>query len=418
MVSVAMALVEQPMDGEEREERFAAVAGRLNAVHAELAELVAGVSETELAAGGYRSLSQLLCHRTGMSPGRARALVRTVDRRGKLPVCWSAFRDGLISVDQMEAIARWVPAHLDVEAREQARSMSPAQLTRAFRHAPRPEPEAGPTPDAGERRGATAHWDDDGDLVVRARLGPLDGAQVDAALGAHGDALFEEWKAAKRRAEADGLAFTEPMPTISDALVRMAERSLAAEAASRPHHRRLTAWIHVDVDAPSASVHLGPALSPALRREATCDATYRVVYERDGIPVGVGRTSRAIPRRTRALVEERDGGCRVPGCAGRHVQIHHVVHWEDGGPTDTANLMALCPAHHRAHHQGRLGIEGDDADDPEAIVFTRADGRPMPTLVPPRPPGDGPPPPAGPYPGVDGGRADLRWLAFPLPPGG
>ena len=50
------------------------------------------------------------------------------------------------------------------------------------------------------------------------------------------------------------------------------------------------------------------------------------------------------------------------------LQIHHIVHWEDGGPTDTWNLVALCDAHHRLHHLGRLQIAGD-ADDPDGLVF-------------------------------------------------
>ncbi|MDQ6798093.1 MAG: HNH endonuclease, partial [Actinomycetota bacterium] len=51
----------------------------------------------------------------------------------------------------------------------------------------------------------------------------------------------------------------------------------------------------------------------------------------------------SFPNRTRLAIEERDGGCRVPGCdRTRWLHVHHVVHWEDGGATDTSNLMSLC----------------------------------------------------------------------------
>ena len=75
--------------------------------------------------------------------------------------------------------------------------------------------------------------------------------------------------------------------------------------------------------------------------------------------MGIGRTSRTIPRRLRRLVEHRDGGCAVPGC-GRTwgTQLHHIWHWEDGGPTDLSNLLTLCARHHRQHHLGLLGITG------------------------------------------------------------
>lgn len=39
------------------------------------------------------------------------------------------------------------------------------------------------------------------------------------------------------------------------------------------------------------------------------------------------------------------------------MQVHHVVHWIDGGPTDLANMISLCPRHHRNVHSGRLRIE-------------------------------------------------------------
>ena len=86
------------------------------------------------------------------------------------------------------------------------------------------------------------------------------------------------------------------------------------------------------------------------------------------------------------MVEDRDRGCRVPGCSrSRWLQVHHITHWEDGGPTDTPNLVALCGRHHRLHHRGQLGIAGD-ADDPDGIVFTDARGRRLTGCGRPAPP--------------------------------
>jgi hypothetical protein len=66
------------------------------------------------------------------------------------------------------------------------------------------------------------------------------------------------------------------------------------------------------------------------------------------------------------------------------------VHWEDGGRTDTRNLVMLCGSHHRLHHRGGLGITGN-ADDPDGLVFTDASGHRMrtgPSPVPPPEPPD------------------------------
>jgi len=87
------------------------------------------------------------------------------------------------------------------------------------------------------------------------------------------------------------------------------------------------------------------------------------------------------------VIEERDRGCRVPGCErSRWLHIHHVRHWEDGGTSDTANLLALCQRHHRLHHLGHLGISGD-ADDPDGMVFTDERGRRLEASGRPVPPG-------------------------------
>ncbi len=92
--------------------------------------------------------------------------------------------------------------------------------------------------------------------------------------------------------------------------------------------------------------------------------------------VNVGRAQHIVPDRTRTLVEHRDQGCPVPGCDQRTVQVHHIIHWEDQGTTDTPNLVCLCRGHHRMHHQGRLGIEGN-ADEPDGLAFTDRHRRPL-----------------------------------------
>jgi hypothetical protein len=107
-------------------------------------------------------------------------------------------------------------------------------------------------------------------------------------------------------------------------------------------------------------------------------------------------------------------GCRVPGCDRRRwLEIHHVRHWEDGGPTDTANLVALCSRHHRLHHLGHLGISGS-ADRPDGLVFTDHRGRRLTGCGRPAPPGNL----AfnGNWRHPSGERLDARWVYFGEPP--
>ncbi|MDQ4131754.1 MAG: HNH endonuclease [Actinomycetota bacterium] len=125
-----------------------------------------------------------------------------------------------------------------------------------------------------------------------------------------------------------------------------ADRSLAAGAVARPHRDRHLVPLHVRGDG-RGNIHLGDGLSQGLRRFLSCDARVRaVLQEEDGTPVSDNHSTRS---RTGA-------GCRVPGCdRKRWLHVHHLRHWEDGGTTDTANLLALCQLHHRLHHRDDRG---------------------------------------------------------------
>ena len=96
------------------------------------------------------------------------------------------------------------------------------------------------------------------------------------------------------------------------------------------------------------------------------------------------------------------------------MQVHHVQHWSHGGRSDPENLIALCAVHHRAHHLGRLGIAGSDAEVPDGITFSDQWGRPLPTVVAAIPPDHHgrPPPDAATYRHPDGGRLHARDVVF------
>ena len=108
--------------------------------------------------------------------------------------------------------------------------------------------------------------------------------------------------------------------------------------------------------------------------------------------VSVGRKTRTIPPHLRRALEERDRGCRYPGCGGRFTEAHHVRHWADGGETSLANTVLLCRRHHRLVHEGRVRMALDRAG--QAVFFARRGGMvasapalPEPTLpLPPPPP--------------------------------
>ena len=84
----------------------------------------------------------------------------------------------------------------------------------------------------------------------------------------------------------------------------------------------------------------------------------------------VGRAERTVPPRLRRALEVRDQRCAFPGCHAhvRRCHAHHVVPWEDGGPTELPNTALLCVAHHHAVHEGgwtmtlKHGFTGHERD--------------------------------------------------------
>jgi hypothetical protein len=245
----------------------------------------------------------------------------------------------------------------------------------------------------------------------RIKLPPLDAAKFDAALASHRDALIAEW----RRDHGDGASDqAPPLPSTGVAFMRLVEAGWDAEAACRPHGHQTTVVVHVDVEKRAAELHLGPLLSDAERRYLTCDATCEVWFERHGEVIGAGRATRVINRRLRQALEHRHPACAIPGCgATRGLHAHHIRHWEDGGPTELANLVLVCPYHHRLHHRGAITITGP-ADD---LGVTDSSGRPLRAGSLARPPNLAPPP-VRPCPGPTGERADWWWYEpfQPQPP--
>jgi len=117
----------------------------------------------------------------------------------------------------------------------------------------------------------------------------------------------------------------------------------------------------------------GGILPPQTVRRIACDAGInRIVLGPSDVPINAGRRLRVVSAAQRRVVVARDGGCRFHGCDRPPAwsQVHHVVHWADGGPTDLPNLLSLCHHHHhRVHDEGwRLSFDGT------TVTIHRPDG--------------------------------------------
>jgi hypothetical protein len=388
-------------------EELAELAGQRNAIDGRIVEIVAELDRDELCgATGARSVAALVAWKLGSSSGNAHTITTIARRLKEFPRCAQGMREGRLSLDQVGVVAARAGEGSDGHYAELARVATVNQLRTAVKLEPRPEPDSRPAPQPSITTTADEQF-----TCWRIKLPHHNAATFNAALASHRDALIAEWKHDHDGRTSDQVP---PLPTTVEAFMRLVDAGWDAEAARRPHGHHTTVVVHVDVEQRSAALHLGPLLTDAERRYLTCDATCEVWFERDGEVIGAGRTTRLINRRLRRALEHRHRTCAVPGCgATRGLHAHHIRHWEDGGPTELANLVLLCPYHHRLHHRGGITITGPA----EALIVTDNTGRPLNAGSLARPPNLAPPA-VPPCPGPTGERADWWWYEpfQPQPP--
>ena len=392
--------------------RTATAAGRLNRAHADLVDIAVELIEGgHWGDGGFRSPEHYFTVRAGLSPAHARDVVLVARRRAEHPDAATALRAGELSLDAVAVVAHHVPAGYQASMTQLARNATVPQLRRAVsRHAfhdsgaevatASPESDsdlvASPAADfasESERRACATpelvmHYDRDGRFQLRYSAPATIGALVEQAVNEAKDALFTRQRDDKGATAADAdvnlrsVAAGGPeaqQPTYADALAEIAHRSLAGVAStSRAGHYRV--YLHLDTD--GGWINNGGAIPARLLARFLTDGVLQPVWETDGRPVSVGRTMRILPARSRRLIEDRDRGCRFPGCtATRFVEIHHLREWAEGGATDVDNQVSLCPFHHDAIDRGDFTITGDPTRHDGIVVVNRYGHR----LRPPSP---------------------------------
>jgi hypothetical protein len=367
---------------------------------------------------GILSCAHWLNWKCGIGLSAARDKVRVARSLESLPRISAAFRTGEVSYSKVRAMTRVATPENETYLLNIAHHGTAAHVERLvcnYRKVQRiAERQHANT--LHEQRCVKFHHDDDGALILEARLPPEAGAIVLEALAAAGEAMYlrrreldaAEQAAQKNSAElspteglylppgpAEGIADDPDTPwwardvhqkqgypaRRADALVLMAESLLANGAASRPAGERHHIVVHVDAEvladpdaAGRSELENGPQLAGESSRRLACDASIvRLVEDADGMPLNVGRKTRSIPPAIHRALRARDRGCRFPGCTARHfVEGHHVEHWARGGGTSLQNLIQLCHFHHRLVHEGGYGVH---VSGNQQFAFTRPDGR-------------------------------------------
>ncbi len=210
---------------------------------------------------------------------------------------------------------------------------------------------------------------------LRAEFDPERGAQL--------------WAALDREIERHYHHGTEPDLTnhqrAATALHTISTRPDTASTDANGGTPGVAATVHVHVDLATLTHGLRPdstlavtgggALPVATIRRMACDADIiPYVLNGYGVVVDVGRAKRLATRQQRHALRAMYPTCAIPDCrvAFDHTNIHHLVPFEQGGPTTLANLLPLCSRHHHDAHEGgwQLTLDPTTRD----LTITRPDG--------------------------------------------
>jgi hypothetical protein len=341
-----------------------------------------------LDSNGFRSCAHWLSWRVGLSLGTARQYVRIARALPELPLVCEAFGRGEVTYSKVRAITRIATPDNEEMVLGWCRCGTAShveKLVRGYRRADVSN-ENHQALEQQEGRRLVTYFDSDGMLVVQGRLAPEQGALLMKALQVSTDEL---------RADEDGSAepsgvrqstanepVTEPSgdQLSADALVRVAERALDADAAEAASTDRYQVVLHVDAEvlaSPEADgrceLEDGPALAPETARRLACDGSAYVVAHGPAGELTAGRKTRVVSTTLRRSLQARDGTrCTFPGCGCRGSDAHHMRSWAEGGPTVLENLTSLCRRHHTFLHEGGFRMEALAGGK---IRILRPDGR-------------------------------------------
>lgn len=297
---------------------------------------------------------------------KAAAVADIADRHAEVA---DALRRGAITPEHALALGGAADEHPDHDA---IADLLPAASTQSADHFARTargwrqrrSADGGESEAARQRRcrkAATWVRDEDGMGILHAEMDPVSHARATAVL--------RVWNERRWRAEHGADAVVPPLEIsttqrLHDALIDALDASLAG--APRP----ITTQLVVIADHDVVSGHLvngrladGTPLPEATLRRLACDAeVLPMLFSGAGVPLWAGR-SRRLPTRTQRLaVIARDRGCVGETCQvpPEWCDLHHITHWEHGGPTDVDNLCLVCSRCHAGIHDGTLEVVARD----------------------------------------------------------
>ena len=314
---------------------------------------------------GAKTMASWLRGHARYSAGAAGRLVAAGRALESLPAVAAAFAAGRVTAEQVAVIAPVATVERLAAAEAQGVDVATVDRLLADTAATGPCKELaqvvqhylacldpdGPEPDPTEGRSFTIVTHADGSVSGRFDLDAVGGQKVQAVL----ESMVQADRPAgdtRSRAQQCG-----------DAFVQWADNTLAAGnlpllRTVKPHVAALIPLADLADPATgpgAAQLSFGGRISAARARWLACDGTItRIVIGPESQPMEMGRTHRVVPPHLRRATEARDRHCVFTGCDNPSwwCDVHHLLHWIDGGETSLENSALLCERHHTKVHHG------------------------------------------------------------------
>ncbi len=293
---------------------------------------------------GARDMAHWICIRYGISGWRARRWLAASHALERLPRLSAAFSAGDVGIDKVVELTRFATEGTETRLVRWAKGVSVACIRRKADLAVRQLMEEAADLDKG-RSLSWWYFDDGRRFGLGAELPAAQGAVVARAL----ERLVEGVPTMPGEEDA-----VHADARRADALVTLCSSRLDADA----DPDRASVVVHAEMDAlasgdRSCELETGGVVHAETVRRMLCDGRVQTIVEdAAGQPVGLGRMSREPSAWMMRQLQYRDVECRFPGCgARRFTQAHHIVWWEQGGPTDLDNLLLVCWFHHKLVHE-------------------------------------------------------------------
>lgn len=307
---------------------------------------------------GYSSATAFLAHLARMSPGHAKQIITMGNAADKAPYAYRAWVDGRLSTDQARHLfgaAETVPdayPQADEKLVDIVEGLDVTDTRKAVEYWRQSVdgPGEGDIETQMIRRGLSISRTTGGMRRVDGWLTPTAGEALEIAITALTPPKREEDHRTPRQRRHDALE-----DLCRDWLDNGTTPTVGGE---KPHinlHADLSALqgvpggLHETIDEDIIDVDT--------LRMVACDCSLtRIVLGPDSEILDVGRKTRIWTAAQRRAIIARDRHCQGPGCRtrARHCDIHHQVHWADGGETTIDKGVLLCrPCHTQEHLKDR-----------------------------------------------------------------